>query len=411
MKILFILIFSLSLHAISLKLSDVAFLASKQTQKTVILPADLKSDLVVHLGEKSPDYLQFLKTYTKQLDYKMVDRSNIVTFVKTTSSQSFQSQSEPMLLPPPQLNNNSFGVVHEGRQVMSMPLQNGFDVNNSMAPIKLCNKFSTYQLKYVSSDDISSLMTLYDTKYKILDNSNTLVYCDDRNLSIDALLSSVDLPQNQIEIKVTVTEIDNKKLKDVGISPHLDFDFSLLSSKASLFTSDYTAKFYGSLSFLQNKGVTNIESSTTYLLTNRRAFSYSNVQTLAYLDSDYSTIQNATNPSTTVKKYQFKDIGYTINIKPAINDNDVDLDFDLKIEDVISNENQLPLTAGKKINTRFRAQKGDIVILSGISSKNTVESVDDMPLPFHIPIISDLLTHTKKSNGDKSLIISVEILK
>jgi general secretion pathway protein D len=397
-----------------------SFFVSKQTGKTVLLPNDLDNSISVFFGDLNPDYKKILVNFAKIRGYKVSeDTSSLVfdigdkvdkPFLSGGGSSYPSSSSNGSLMPPPPLVSNtdssgSFNLIQNDRIIRSVPFGSSTPVLDSNCT------YTSKQLHFVDRKDVVDLLDFSKLNYKVLGESSTIVFCtsskQSSNLkSLLQLIDQVDRPSDQVVVRITVSEIDQTKLRDFGLTPNLTFDFSILSKAGALISGNAVGNFYSSLSFLQNHGVGKIGNSTDYFLTNGKIFHFADAQTLPFIDESYVvTAQPSTNQS---KRYKFKDVGYTLEIDPKILGDQVQLDFDLKFENVLSNQDYLPVTTGKKIKTTFSAKKGDLIVLAGIKKDSSLSSTDEMPI--NIPILSDLFKRKKDNNSNTTLTISVEIL-
>lgn len=417
MKFLLFLIPSLMFSA-SMTLKDLSFFVSKQTGKTVVLPSDLDQNLTVYFGDFHVDYKKVLTLIAKNNGYSILENQGIYFFDRSSNvSTSTKSLSTSPLLPPPPLpikseysNSTNMSVVDSSGSVINQAPFNILGGKKEFQTDKNCT-LSLKKLSFVERGDVKSLLDFSHLDYKFLDESSTIIFCttkkDDLRLkNVSDLIDQVDKPLDQIRAKITVYEVDQTKLRDVGINPKLSFDFSLLSQSGSLLSGNAVGNFYGSLKFLQTNGVSTISNSTEYHLSNGKELDFSDATTLPFRDENY-VVTNQT-VSNQTQRFKYKAVGYTLKINPKILGDQVQLDFDLSYENVISNVNDLPVTAGKKIKTTFTARQGDMILLAGITKKQYVNT--ENKLPINIPILSNILHETNDNNSDITLAISIEIL-
>lgn len=273
--------------------------------------------------------------------------------------------------------------------------------------------FYTYTLKYLQYDNIKSLLDFTGVPYTYAPMSKTIIFKDSGELKkfipkVIKQLEELDILKKQITLRITIFEVNINKLKTIGFDPNLNFDFSLLSQTGSLLSGSAVSSFKGSLAFLENNGVTTVSSSTSYLVADSEQLDFRKVVNLPFKDENYAvTNQNATNQTV---KYSYKPIGFKVLCTPTIVNDLVYLDFDLKIEDVLSNSDQLPTTSENSIKNKFSINKGDIVLLAGINKKSINDKDNGLPFLNKLPFISSLFNQTSNTGLDQTFNISIEVL-
>ncbi len=198
------------------------------------------------------------------------------------------------------------------------------------------------------------------------------------------------------------------KLKEVGINPSLNFDFSLLSQTGALLSGSSVGSFKGSLSFLENNGATKIITSSPFLISDNEKLDVKKTVSIPFLDENYvvTAVTGSTNQS---KKYKYRDIGFTVSATPTIVGDVVYLDFSLNVGGVTS-AGELPTTSQTSISNKFSVKKGEIVLLAGISKNSIINKKDTLPFIETIPILSDIFTKKSDSDTDETFNVSIEIL-
>jgi hypothetical protein len=372
-----------------------SFIVQKHDKVSIVLGSDINKALSVDFPTvyNQKDYLPLLKSVLSSNNL-FLRFENGVYYVSNTPSDQ-KSDKEGELLPPPPLN---------GSVALAVPLDHNvtsFDFD--LVP---------YTLKYLQVDNIRPILDFSGISYSFASVSKTIFFkqTKDNKKFIAKLIKQldyIDVPKDQVTLKITIFDSNSQKIKEVGINSALKFDFDLLSQTGALITGSHVADFKGSLKLLSSLGATTIQTSTSYLVSDSDKLDFKKIVSLPFLDENY-VVSNVTGSTNQSKKYKYKDIGFTVSCTPTIVNDSVYLDFDLTVGNVVS-AGDLPVTSQNAISNKFSLHRGDVVLLAGISKDSLIDGKDSLPFIDTIPFLSDIFTHKSTDNKKEFFNVSIEI--
>lgn len=399
------LLISVSLFAQSISLVDLAFIVQKKDKVNIIFSNDVPKTVLVDfpIDYSKSSYMPFFRSVLQANNLSMKDNDGIflVSTAAALSDQVIPGGGTNLLAPPPLVNSASFSSALPFTP--SPVITPGTDYNFS---------FVSHKLDYLQFDSVKSLLEFSELPYSYSPVSKTITFKNNgKNTKLIKKLiteiKSIDILKEQVTLKITIFDTNNKKLREVGINPNLTFDFDLLSRTGALLTGSTVSQFKGSLAFLQNSGVTKVSQSTSYLISDSDQLDFKKVVSIPFLDENFAlSNQVGTNQS---QKYKYRDVGFKVLVTPTIVGDNVFLDFSLSVENVLTS-GDLPTTSQNSIVNKFSVKKGDIVLLAGISKNSIIESKDGMPFLENIPILNGIFTKKSNSYTDDTFNVSIEIL-
>jgi type II secretory pathway component GspD/PulD (secretin) len=400
-KLILPLLISISLFAQSISLADFAFIVQKKDNVDIIFSNDVPKTMMIDfpVDYSKSTYMPLFKTILSANNLSIHDDNGIMVVSPKTDIQQtpVQSNNNLSLLSPPAL-------VNQSSQPLSVPplVQNDYNIS-----------FVSHKLDYLQFDNVKPLLEFSTLPYSFSTVSKTITFKDNGKNSklIKKLIKEIedqDIKKDQVTLKITIFDTNLNKLKEVGINPSLNFDFSLLSQTGALLSGSSVGSFKGSLSFLQNSGATKIITSSPFLISDNEKLDVKKTVSIPFLDENYvvTAVTGSTNQS---KKYKYRDIGFTVTAIPTIVGDVVYLDFSLNVGGVISS-GDLPTTSQTSISNKFSVKKGEIVLLAGISKNSIINKKDTLPFIDSIPILSDIFTKKSDSDTDETFNVSIEIL-
>lgn len=403
-KLILPLLISVSLFAQSITLADFAFIVQKKDNVDIIFSNDVPKTMMIDfpVDYSKSTYMPLFKTILSANNLFIREDDGIYVVVPKIDNQTQlpeQSNIQPLLAPPSLVSQSSQPINASGSFVTD---QNDYNLS-----------FVSHKLDYLQFDNVKPLLDFSALPYSFSTISKTIIFKDNGKNSklIKKLIKEIefqDIIKDQVTIKITIFDTNLNKLKEVGISPSLNFDFSLLSQTGSLLSGSAVGSFKGSLSFLQNSGATKIITSSPFLISDNEKLDFKKTVSIPFLDENYvvTAVTGSTNQS---QKYKYRDIGFTVTATPTIVGDVVYLDFSLNVGGVTSTGN-LPTTSQTSISHKFFVKKGEIVLLAGISKNSIINKKDTLPFIETIPILSDIFTKKSDSDTDETFNVSIEIL-
>jgi type II secretory pathway component GspD/PulD (secretin) len=406
LRFLLLSLISFSLYAQQIALSDLAFLVQKKDGINIIFGKDVSKTLLVDFptNYKKPSYLPYFKSVLSANDMTLKDDGGlyIVTLLAAPDNLStpvLGDTSKPPLLPPPPLQQNSSFIP----PTIS---------SNSENSINYDVDFSSYKLKFLQFNDVKSLLEFSNIPYSFSPVSKTLTFKQDKKnkkylKKLIQEIKSIDILKEQVTLKVTMFSTNQDKLRQVGFNPSLSYDFSLLSQSGALLSGDAVGLFKSSLKFLSQNDVSDIQTSTAYLISDNDKLDFKKVISIPVLDENFAlTTDNGTNQS---KKFKYQDVGFKLIATPTIVGDVVFLDFSLTNGDILET-GDLPITSENTIVNKFSVKKGDLIILAGLSKDTKNDDKTSIPFLEDIPFLGDIFTQKITTTKKETFNISIEIL-
>lgn len=280
--------------------------------------------------------------------------------------------------------------------------------------------YYTYKIKNITNEDVADSMLIFPTvKYKYLKQSDLIAYSatEDEHEEIKQILASSDNAVTTNTIKITLFSINKKKFLDYGSSIRAfkyDMDSTLdgvfqafRSNGSNQFSLNDSFNFGFTLHALQGHNIADIFQQPTLRLTNGIKSSVKSVVNVPYLKTT-STVDSTTNSVT--QQYEYKDIGLQIDITPKIKDNWVYLNMALTSDELISLDNDKPITQKIFYENTFKVTKGKPILLTGIKKTSKQVLKDGIPILSDIPIIGELFKNQVTNNDEQNMNIMIEVL-
>jgi len=283
------------------------------------------------------------------------------------------------------------------------------------------NVFHSYTLKNPVFTDVQNLLSTYEINASYIASNNSISFsAPPKRLSqILSAIRSIDVPQNQVQFKITVLETSIDDLKDRGanISAYLQTTNETSKYFLNLITMPYTATtnvtdnsktgFYGVLKFLDENGYTKIKNSPIITARNQTEVSFSSVKNIPY---KAGTSSYASSSTTSTTSYAYKDVGLKVIIKPIIIENMVNFDLTLTIEDLLDTTNDTPTTSKKELKSTYSLQRGDMLVLSGINKETVTDSSYSVPVLRSIYLLGELFKYSSTATSNAILTMTIEVL-
>ena len=389
-----------------------------------------------------PDNLKTIKTLLNKLDKANVKKTkfiklkkanvkNIFEKIETISKNLFNTKIHPYTLLKDE-NTNSIIIISSDFVINKLiPIINSFDYT----PKPLSQVTNIIPIKNSDVTNLSQLLSkIINDKYKknkptiTADketNSLILVGSDLQINTLKNIIYALDIPKEQVYVKLRVLEISNKKASSIGIKyglvggvanssglysmsaslggPAVAFDVTKLGLTAP--TVQKGLALGVTLDLLEGEGAAKKLSEPSILAIN-------NTESTIYVGKTESIITQSTVGASTTdltkNTYSRQDIGLTLNVKPRIdNDNKVSLHLKAILEDILpGSQVGLPTTTKRNIDTTTIVNNGQSIIIGGLVRDNKSFSISKVPLLGDIPYLGALFRH-KQTNIDKTTLVIV----
>lgn len=276
----------------------------------------------------------------------------------------------------------------------------------------------TYVIKYnyIPKEKLSSfLKSLYpDLKFFIFQDRVVFSSTYANYLNIKQVLYSLQRSYLTSVVNFNIVVINNKKLKKVGTELNLPFQSKNLLLSLSSSTFNIVPTYPGDLGIVLNllyqKGVSESISKPSLKLIDGNNYTLESVNKIPYITKTIKYSRDGTPYTETDLKY--KDVGLRIYIKNVnISEKSVNFDLDIFIENLVSIENNIPITDLKHLTTHVElTKKHSHYLLSGLRSVTKINSKEGIPYLSKIPFLGFLFQNDESSVQDFSfaLIVSTD---
>lgn len=268
--------------------------------------------------------------------------------------------------------------------------------------------------------------------------TNTLVVTDtlDRQLAVEEVLKSVDLPSKQVMIEARVVLADDTWARDLGSK--LGFQSSGKSGNTQLGIGTYTSSGVGATTGIGgitsspptnvNLGLTNPAGSLGFTVFNTNAAAILSLE-LQALETDNrgkivsnprvvtTNLRPAAILSGTQIPYQttsgtqgtnttFKDALLCLLVSPQILNNDsIILDVEVQKDAQGATTTAGPAINVKRVKTQVRVKNGETAVLGGIFEQTVRNDTDKVPFFGDIPVLGNFFKTNHKTDDKTELLI------
>jgi len=308
------------------------------------------------------------------------------------------------------IKNNNYRLITNGKNIYYLSKRVDYKTKNYI-----------YSLKYSSSKDCSSLLSMMGVKYKYLDDSNTFIIKsnDKRYPGVKRYLDIIDNIQKQVMLKIIIFEFTDSDLKERGVqfgSIYKDISnnikYALNSIIFPINTNDpllSSSSFYAAMRLLNETKTITVKQYPYILVKNNKSFKFEAVENIPYLIS--STVTQAANVSEQ-NSIEYKDIGLKINGRSLIHKDFVTLDLDLTIEDIIDGTDQdnMPRTYKRFLKSNTNVNYNQVLLLSGIKRTKNISNEWAVPFISNIPYLGEVFKYRSHSKEVINITIAIQVL-
>ncbi len=289
--------------------------------------------------------------------------------------------------------------------------------------------YYTYKIKNITNQDVVDAMTIFqNVKYKYLKQSDVIAYSATRSTheQIVKILRRSDNKVKHSTVKITLFAMNDKNIKSWGSDIHqLNFSAdisnvttkannmidsvldSLTSKKTSSFKLNTNSLFSFTLHALKGHSLVDILQEPTIRLTNGVESVVTSVMNVPYLKTTAKT-DSTTNSVT--ESYDYKDIGLQIRINPKIKDDWVYLELDLISEELLSLDDDKPITQKITYRNTIKVEKYKPILLTGIKKVSKRFEKNGIPILSDIPILGQLFKEHSNATEEQNINILIELL-
>ena len=280
--------------------------------------------------------------------------------------------------------------------------------------------YYVYKINNITNEDVVEAMSIFEgIRYKYLKQSDMIAYSATKRMHkhIHSVLVSTDRTIVHKVIKLTMFSVNKDRLKSVGSTiSAFNFTFdskighmleSLSSSVDDSITFNSSANIKFTLQAMQSHKVIDIYQKPTIRITNGIESIVTSVLNIPYLKT---SSQVDANTQQITEEYDYKDVGLQIKVLPKIKDNLVFIDLDLISDELISLDDNKPITQKITYKSSFKVHQGKPILLTGIKKTSQHLERSGVPILEDIPIIGALFRFKEKKTEERNINILIEVI-
>ena len=282
-------------------------------------------------------------------------------------------------------------------------------------------RYYSYKIKNITNEDVVNTMKIFPkvVKYVHLQQSDMIAYSatKEQHLQIKKMLNNSDNKSREALIKITLFSAQKDKLISYGSKINA-FNFNVDSSYSSILNTlisqkrtdkklNYDANFGFTLFALAGHGAVDIYQEPTIRVSNGKQATVTSGQTIGYKES---TITYQENTQTSSEQIKYRDVGIKINVFPKIKHDYVHLDLNIISEELLSLDNNIPLTQKITYQSSVTVKKKQPILLTGIKKTSMKYERDGIPILQDLPYIGELFKSQTKQNENQTINILIEVL-
>jgi general secretion pathway protein D len=268
------------------------------------------------------------------------------------------------------------------------------------------------RVHYLDKNKIESIMKHYNQKYIFINRTVLFSSLLHQYQRIKSSLELFDKTPKQKIMKITVLETNINKLKEFGTKFNLTdvsknlWNVSLGNTQATL--SPNAAQSYGiELKALVTDGVSKIVTNPTVVLRDGELTNFDITRTIPFSNGQVTT--GTGDDEQTKTEYDYKPIGLKLNVNSTMLTKSTDIDIQLTMQDIISNNSNVPITSDKVIKQKIKIDDNKLVMLSGFKKNLKVTNDEGIPLLKDIPYLGYFFKWELSEDVEIVLQILIEI--
>ena len=289
---------------------------------------------------------------------------------------------------------------------------------------------------------IASTPNIKDQPRVIADESSNalVIYANEVEFeAIKNLVKNLDIPKKQILITALIAEISESTLRQMGVRWQILGTQGAATFRGGLSTSDfYSTLSQGNLSVgvLSSSGVSvdingttllfpdllflfsllesgsgfNVISSPKVLVMDNMKAKINVSKVIPYAESVKYDVNG--NP---IVNYNYREVGLILKVAPHISGKNIIMELHQEVNDIIGYKSAqvgnlsyiVPETSKREIDTMITVENGRTVVLGGLVSTKTIESLEGVPVLSKIPIIGNLFKYRSDTKEKTNLFVFI----
>jgi general secretion pathway protein D len=272
-------------------------------------------------------------------------------------------------------------------------------------------------------------------------NSVILFVSPSEYKEVQDLLSELDVPRKQVLVLAMVAEVSLTKLIETGARLQVATPGGVLSTYKAGLTEEgllsalsggnFAVGTVGGNSQTINVGGRDVKVPTffAFLSGNKSNSDFNLLSSPRLLTADHKeakmevgdvvpfpTGARFDNFGQPLLTYDYKDVGIKLKFTPHISQSDtIRIDLDQQVQEVTEYLRQnlggtgysVPLISNRSIKTNVTVKEGETLLIGGLISKRTVETISKVPILGDIPIIDNFFKETRKEDRKTTLFVAL----
>ena len=313
--------------------------------------------------------------------------------------------------------------VQQKRQIKSQPAHKKSFLNTNISAVNISRNIK--DKPKIIAEKTTNTLVIY---------ANRLEY-----EAIKNLVENLDKQKKQVLITALITEVSQKALKEIGVRWQILGSSGGAAFKGGLSTEGFY-NLLGSTNFaagvLSSSGRNvSISGNTLFfpdllfllsLLDRGTGFNIISSPKILTMDNTEATINvsQVTPFASSLKfdvngnpiiNYDYKEVGLKLKVNPHISGKNIVMDLHQETNEVIGFEKPqigqisyvVPITSKREIDTSITVENGKTVILGGLVSKKTIDTIEGVPLLSDIPIIGNLFKYKSNELNKTNLFVFI----
>lgn len=318
--------------------------------------------------------------------------------------------------------------LDQNQLTMQKALSAGAD---PLAYPKLASQSENQRISFVSAKVASDNDT----------NSVILFVSPSEYKEVQDLLSDLDVPRKQVLVLAMVAEVSLSKLIETGAKLQVASPDGILSAYRAGLTEEGLLSALAGGSFALgtigggtqtiNVGGRDVKVPTffAFLSGNKTNSDFNLLSSPRLLTSDHKeakmevgdvvpfpTGARFDNFGQPLLTYDYKDVGIKLKFTPHVSQSEnIRIDLDQEIQEVTDYLQQnlggtgysVPLISNRSVKTNVTVKEGETLLIGGLISKRTVETISKVPILGDIPLIDTFFKQTRKEDKKTTLFVAL----
>lgn len=305
-------------------------------------------------------------------------------------------------------------TLEHALEVMSMANNFSYEFLNGavvIGPQEAINSVETFKLKHLEpAAALEQFKPLVEDDEDIVANSDlhSITVAGSKAVlnRIRSELKTLDVAQQQVNIRATIIELNKSKAREMGLS-YLSDTWSKDTSVGGYNGFSFTVT--GSHEETLGKGKVLARPNVT-VFDGREATIMMGDQVPVFTSESDSTDSDADVTMTV----EYKDVGVQLEVTPRINDlaagtitMSVAPTISTITEWVESGNNKAPQISERSVNTTIRVQSGQTILIGGLLKEEEIKSIKAIPFLSKLPVLGELFKSRSIDKSDTEIIIAI----